>query len=260
MAQRKNRWLTSKSLLRALTLLALLGTSACATGDANDPGANDPLESANRTMHGVNQAIDTLAIRPLGIMYRDLLPPIVQTGINNALRNLNSPRILANDLLQGELDRAGTTFTRFLVNTTVGVAGLGDPATDMGYAYHDEDFGQTLAVWGVGEGPYLVLPVLGPSNPRDAAGIVVDHFLDPVNWWATATDHENLTYARSVLALASTRAEFDNTLEDLQRTSLDYYAALRSLYRQRRADQIRNGAPALGGFDLNSPAPGDPQN
>src|SRR5690606_17780478 len=114
-----------------------------------------------------NDMVDTLVLQPAAATYRFIVPEPVQDGIRNVLRNLNGPVILANDLLQGEFDRAGDTAMRFLINSTIGLAGIFDVASDWGYEYHDEDFGQTLASWGVGEGFYLVLPLLGPSNLRD---------------------------------------------------------------------------------------------
>ncbi len=146
-----------------------------------------PSEPMNRGFFQLNRALDAWFLKPLAIMYREFSPPPFQRGIHNFLNNLHTPVVLANDLLQGEMGRAGTTFSRFLVNTTLGVGGLGDPATELGWQDHSEDFGQTLAVWGLPEGPYLMLPVLGPSNPRDGVALAVDTFvLDPVAWWVRA--------------------------------------------------------------------------
>jgi len=150
--------------------------------------------------------------------------------------------ILLNDVLQGEGQRAGDTLARFAINTTVGVLGLGDPATDMGYARHGEDFGQTLSVWGSGEGLYLVLPIFGPSNPRDAVGKVVDTLTDPIWHYAQNTDREYIPNQRMVADAVNFRARNLHEIDDLQRTSIDYYAAVRDLYRQIRNDEIRNGA------------------
>jgi phospholipid-binding lipoprotein MlaA len=132
---------------------------------------NDPLEGLNRGIFEFNRVVDGVLIKPAAQIYRGVLPQQAQDSVRSFLRNLRSPVILANDVLQGDMDRAGSTIGRFLVNTTLGIGGLFDVASELGMPFHDEDFGQTLAVWGVGEGPYLVLPLLGPSNPRDAVGL-----------------------------------------------------------------------------------------
>jgi phospholipid-binding lipoprotein MlaA len=168
----------------------------------------------------------------------------VQTGVDNFLRNLNSPVILANDLLQGEFERASKTVARFVVNTIGGVGGLYDLAAELGVESHSEDFGQTLAVWGVPEGPYLVLPILGPSNPRDAVGRAVDTFVfDPISWWVRANpdDRQVWNFARFGLTAVNARAQNYDELEDIRRTSLDPYATIRSLHQQFRRGQINQG-------------------
>ena len=122
-----------------------------------------------------------------------------------------------------------------------GVVGFGDPATSMGFEQHDEDFGQTLAVWGAGEGPYLMIPIFGPSNPRDAIGKVVDFFLDPINWWAPSEGLDSVLWGRTVMTGIDTRSQLWEVLDDLEKSSIDFYASIRSLYRQRRNDEITNG-------------------
>ena len=239
-----------KNLLR-LSAILLLGfaVSACATApNPNDPEAvaeyneiNDPLEPFNRAMFELNRGLDTLLLRPAATLYRGFVPPPIQDIVSNFLNNLKAPVILLNDVLQGETDRAVNTLSRFAINTTVGILGFGDPATDMGYPAHKEDFGQTLATWGVDGGPYLVLPILGPSNPRDAVGKVVDVLTDPVWHYAQNTDKEYLPNERFVAESIDFRARNMEAIDDLERTSLDYYAAVRSLYRQVRADEIKNG-------------------
>ncbi len=223
--------------------------SGCATPpDPKDPEAvaefkevNDPAEPVNRAIFAFNRGVDTVILKPASGMYNHLVPPILREGVHNALNNLRSPVIFFNDILQGEFERAGDTFARFVINSTIGVLGLGDPATDMGIAAHDEDFGQTLATWGADEGPYVMLPIFGPSNPRDAVGLAVDFLVDPFNWWASNTNREYATYARGGTRAVDVRARNADALEDLERTSLDFYAAIRSLYRQRRANAINNG-------------------
>ncbi len=165
------------------------------------------------------------------------------------LRNLRSPIILGNDVLQGQGRRAWYTLVRFLLNSTIGLAGLFDPASHMGFPYHDEDFGQTLAAWGAGEGFYLVLPILGPSNPRDTLGLVVDYTADPTRITLRNADEADLVDVRTGARIIDGRARNVEAIDDIKSTSLDYYAAVRSLYSQRRAVEIRNAEP---GDDGNS--------
>jgi phospholipid-binding lipoprotein MlaA len=215
--------------------------SGCA--DVNDPsGANDPYESFNRQVFDFNQKVDKAVIKPAAEAYTGLPEP-ARDGIHNFLTNLDLPITFANDVLQGEAERGSETFLRFTINSTFGVAGLFDVATtNFKMPYHEEDFGQTLAVWGVNEGPYLMLPVFGPSNPRDASGRVVDIAFDPMTyvdlrekfWWGAG---------RTVLEGIDLRARNLDTLDAIERQSIDLYASLRSLYRQNRNNEIRNGKP-----------------
>ena len=201
---------------------------------------NDPFEPFNRVMFDVNLALDKALIKPVAFVYKEAVPELVQNFIKNFLDNLRSPIILANDLMQGEFERAGTTFVRFLMNSTFGVAGINDFAGEVGLKRHDEDFGQTLAVAGVESGPYLMLPLFGPSNPRDGIGLLVDILLDPM----TYIGNTEFSFARTASRAVDSRARRYDTINDLERTSLDFYAAVRSLHRQRRVDAISNGKPS----------------
>jgi phospholipid-binding lipoprotein MlaA len=234
-----------------LSLLALSLMAGCATPPpAGDKEAaaewkqiNDPGEPTNRNIFAFNKAIDDNALEPMAEGYRNYVPGAIRTNIRNFLTNLSEPATAANDLLQGEFLRAATAMGRFCVNSTFGFLGLGDVAGGGGLEHHSEDFGQTLAVWGVGEGPYVVLPIIGPSNPRDAVGFAVDHFLDPVSWVAPATPLL-ADIGKGTVEAVDKREKYIDPLNEVQRTSLDYYASLRSLYRQKRADDIRNGKKA----------------
>jgi phospholipid-binding lipoprotein MlaA len=232
----------------AAGLLGLALLAGCATPPSNDPEAlaaykeaNDPLEPMNRYFFELNYAADELLLKPLAGWYYVALPNFAQDGVRNVLRNVHSPVVLANDLFQGETDRAGVTVSRFLVNSTMGLGGLFDIAARMGLDYHDEDFGQTLAVHGVGEGPYLMLPLLGPSNPRDAAGRVVDMLFDPLTYIGVFGGVDNIGLGAAVVDGLDTRARNLKTLDEIRKGSLDYYATIRSLYRQHRNDEINNG-------------------
>jgi len=238
-----------RAAVLALTLLAL-PVAGCATAGrepvASVDDANDPLEGLNRTVYGFNEIADFLIINPAADIYRTVLPDPVQDGVRNFLRNLASPLVLANQLLQGDWKGAENALNRFVINTLGGVGGIFDVATDQGFPYEHEDFGQTLAVWGAPEGFFLVLPVLGPSSLRDAAGIGAEWFTDPVNIWADNTGRDTVPPARAITTGLDTRNQYRGVIDDVRRNSLDPYAQFRSLYRQRRSAEIRDGmnAPA----------------
>jgi phospholipid-binding lipoprotein MlaA len=239
-----------RRLLGVGALAAVLAVGACAT-PPEDPQAraefeadNDPIEPFNRAIFDFNLVVDDVLIRPAAVAYRNVVPRPARDSVRNALDNLRSPIVLANDVLQGEPERAGTTALRFLINSTFGLFGLFDVAKDAGYPGHSEDFGQTFATWGIGEGPYLVLPLLGPSNPRDATGLVAEWYTDPFNLWMENTDRDWVPWTRAGLMGIDVRERNIDTIDELKKTSIDFYAAVRSLYRQRRAEEIRNSRPS----------------
>lgn len=233
----------------AATIVAL-SLAACATRPpADDAEAvaefdaiNDPAEPTNRAIFAVNEAVDTFLLAPVSRTYRFVVPEIPRQGIHNVLSNLREPVAVVNSALQGQLGRAGVSLGRFCLNTTVGLLGLFDVAKEVGMPRHKEDFGQTLAVWGIGEGPYLMLPVLGPSNPRDTVGLVVDYLLDPFGWWARASNNEEVQYIRTGIMAVDERTALLDPLDEVKRGSIDYYASIRTLYRQRRNSQIGDKA------------------
>lgn len=211
----------------------------------------DPWEGFNRTMFGLNDTVDDAFFKPAAKAYRATTPKAGRRGVRRFLANLGSPSVFVNDLLQGEFARAGMTLSRFAINSTIGAGGFADPAGRMGIEGHREDFGQTLAVWGVSSGPYLVLPFLGPSSPRDAFGSVAEIGLQPLTYIRTPPS----TYARLSLSgtnLLSAREAVLDPLAEIEANSLDYYSSFRSFYTQARAREIRNGADdydALPAFD-----------
>ena len=236
--------------LVAAAAIAVGVMAGCATppeGDAEAKAAfaeaNDPLEPLNRYFFELNLFIDTVMLEPVATAYADVVPDPGRDIVRSFFDNLKSPVILANDLLQGDIDRASVTAGRFVANSTIGLAGLFDVAAHLGWEKHDEDFGQTLGVWGVAEGPYLVLPVLGPSPPRDTVGVVVDYFFDPLSYYARNTDRSWIPYVRRGVRVVDFRAENLEAFDDIERTAIDLYATVRSLYRQRRSNDIRNGEP-----------------
>ncbi|MDO9707391.1 MlaA family lipoprotein [Paracraurococcus lichenis] len=248
----------ARTALATALLLPLL--DGCAQRpDPSDPDAvaefrqtNDPIEPFNRTMYSVHQGIDRVVLRPVAVGYREVVPQPVRTGVRNLLGNLRTPVILANDMLQGEPRRAGDTLGRFLINSTLGIGGIFDVANDwFKVPGHSEDYGQTLAVWGVGEGAYLFIPVLGPSNPRDLTGFGLGIAGDPLTWVGQGVVVDALTGTRAGATVVDTRESLIDTLDAVERESLDPYAVLRSAYRQRRNAEIRNSndrvAPSAAG-------------
>jgi len=231
-----------KALIVVLYGLVLTGC-ASTTLTPEEIANNDPYEQTNRQTLVFNGKIDRYVVIPSVAVYFVLVPDKGRQGVHNFLGNLSLPTIFVNDILQGELVRGSQSAARFIINTGFGFGGFFDPATKMGIPSHGEDFGQTLAVWGVGEGPYLILPFFGPSNPRDASGLAVDAVIDPTNfirfkqhlWWAGVREY--FTYL-------DRRGETSQTIQAIQRSSVDYYASLRSLYRQLRNNDIRDGRPA----------------
>jgi phospholipid-binding lipoprotein MlaA len=234
----------------SLPVVVTLTLAGCAT-PSNNPQAeaaeaedfNDPLEDTNRAIFDFNQVVDRNVLVPVAKAYRTVLPDPVRDSLRDFLRNLRAPLIFANDALQGEFERAGQTFARFTLNSTLGVGGLLDVAGRWGeLPYHEDDLGLTFGVWGIPEGPYLVVPVLGPSTPRDLGGQVAEGFGDPFNYIVTGNPYTLywIPFVRGGVAGIDQRSRYIETLADIERTSLDYYATIRSLYRQRRAALIRH--------------------
>ncbi len=225
-----------------------LSLGACSTTNNTSADASevyDPMEGYNRAMFAFNDAVDTVFLEPVAMGYRFIAPKPVRIGVRNFLRNLKSPMQVVNQTLQGDLGGAGADVARFAVNSTAGVLGLIDVGAMIGLPYEPEDFGQTLGVWGLGHGPYVVLPIMGPSSLRDATGLLVDSYADPLRLYLYNTDQEEWHYARLGLTAISTREELLDLLDDLQKNSFDYYAALRSTYIQRRDALVHDQDPEL---------------
>lgn len=241
--------LNSKSCAYILLICTILMLSACAKRPpASDveartvyDEANDPLEPMNRKIFAVNMFFDRTIVEPTARLYRMWGPPDIRDGISNFVTNWREPVTFVNDVLQAEPKRAQYSLSRFLINSTFGLLGVFDTASKWGIEGHNEDFGETFAVWGAPEGPFLMLPLLGPSNLRDLSGFTVDFFFDPVSLWL---EHKNWTYVRyGRLAMRGLiyREENLETLDDLSRSSTDLYATMRSSYRQLRLYDINNG-------------------
>lgn len=202
--------------------------------------ANDPLEPFNRTMWDVNMVLDKLILRPVTWVYRTLVPDPLRDAVTNIYTNAKMPLVIVNALLQGDPDRAGTATQRFLANTILGLGGIADPATAFDIPVVDEDFGQTLAVWGIGDGPYLVLPFIGPSNPRDAVGFVGDALSEPVGLGLDIADKRWPRRGWTAGGIIETRDRNWAVIKELKKSE-DPYAFARSAYRQRRQFLISNG-------------------
>lgn len=238
------------SVSLAAMLITSLSVSGCATRPpASDPDAradykanNDPLEPTNRVFYAFNDGLLTYVLTPVARGYNYIFPAPVRTGIHNVLNNMAAPVQLANDVLETKPRRAGDTFVRFIVNSTVGIGGVFDVAKSIGYPDHSADGATTLALWGIPAGPYLYLPVFGPSGVRDGFGRGVDTVISPYTWVAfNGINHLN-TISTGLAAVDAIAPHVDD-LKKLREQSLDFYATQRSLYRQIRqtdVDAVRN--------------------
>jgi len=231
-------------LKQMVTAVLAASLGACAsTNSSTTQTVSDPYEGFNRQMFAFNNGVDKYALGPVAGAYETVTPEFARDRVSDFLNNLKAPVILANDVMQGEGGRAGDTLTRFLLNTTVGVAGLWDVAEYNGIEGHSEDFGQTLAVWGVDSGPYLVLPLLGPSTVRDVLGSGVDYALDPLTWTEFKNDpdlDDDIALGRQVLGTLNARVALDDQIEQLN-AQPEPYIALRRIYSSQREAEIRNG-------------------
>jgi phospholipid-binding lipoprotein MlaA len=221
----------------SLGLILTLSLCGCVTLPPNSQRVpQDPWESWNRGVYKVNTALDNAVAKPVARTYVRALPSPVRTGISNFFENLRTPTVMVNDVLQGKLKAAANDLARFLLNTTIGVGGLLDPATQAGLDLNNEDFGQTLGHWGVHPGPFVEIPLLGPSDVRDGTGRVVDIFTGPTHY----VRNNYVKYSLYGLSLIDTRAAL-LSLDDTLKKVFDPYAFVRDAYLQRRAYLISDG-------------------
>lgn len=231
----------------AICALGFSALAGCATAPpASDPAAlqaynqqNDPLEPTNRVFYNVNDKLDRYAIKPVAQGYVAITTPPVREHVGDFVTNIGEPARLVNFMLEGKSRDAGTSLMRFLINSTIGIGGIFDPAKSLGYPETDTDFGITLAEWGVPAGPYLYLPVFGPSGVRDALNIPVEFYATPMAVAPSSAALSDFGYAETGLHLINTRAEFIQPIDQIQATALDPYATFRSLYRQSRDSQLQ---------------------
>ncbi len=225
------------------TIIGLTLLAACATQPPADPDSiYDPFESLNRNVYGFNESVDKAVVGPAARAYNNNVPKEARDVVGNFLANSNAPVTFVNDILQAKPRRAAQTLGRFFLNTTVGFGGLFDVATGSGLAGHTEDFGQTLGVWGVPMGPYVMAPFLGPSNLRDTVGTVVDIAFDPLTWVNFGADNLNqyINSGLGVVGAIDTRAGLEPAFENL-RSQPEPYIALRRAYANQRQSVIRDG-------------------
>lgn len=228
---------------RLFLVTMVVALAGCATGDARDP--RDPIEPFNRVVYEFNDTLDRVLIKPVAKGYRAVMPAPVDRGITNFFGNLSDVGSAVNNLLQFKLTRAASDVGRVLVNSTVGVLGFFDVASNMNLEKHNEDFGQTLGAWGVGPGPYIVLPVLGPSDGRDTIGLVVDWYTDPV----TYVDPTRLRNGLIVLRGIDKRADLLGASRVVEEAALDKYEFVRDSYLQKRRNAVHDGNPPDEGLD-----------
>lgn len=238
----------ARGVVRHLSLILVFATSMMVTGCTSTSGVatadNDPYEATNRDIFAFNMKLDKYVARPVAQAYVDVVPELARVGIHNVLTNANEPVVFVNDVLQGDAEWAGDTLGRIGINTTFGLGGLIDVASKIGIPDHDNDFGITLGRWGLGEGPYLMLPFLGPAPPRDLAGRVVDIFFDPT-FWVSYRSKIYYDMGIGLLGVVDTRAQNLGQLESLKHTSVDFYATTRNLYLQYRRAQVNRGRPEI---------------
>lgn len=224
----------------------MLGFVFLVTGCATNGVKRDPLEPINRVVYSFNDIADKAVIKPVATIYQDAVPSPVRTGVTNFFSNMGDVLVIFNDVLQFKFDQAASDTTRLLTNTTFGILGIFDVASGWDLEKHDEDFGQTLGHWGVGSGPYLVLPLLGPSTLRDSAGLfLVDNHVDPVLAIEPAPDRN----ATIVLKTINSRANLLGVSKVLDEAALDPYSFLRDGYLQRRRSLVYDGKPPKDGLD-----------
>jgi phospholipid-binding lipoprotein MlaA len=238
------------SRLRAAVLCGALSLSLLG-GCATTGNPRDPLEPINRAVYTFNDGVDALFVKPFAEFYRLIVPEFARTGVSNFYYNINDVIVFANNLLQGKFTHASSDLGRLLINSTVGVLGLFDVATGMGLEKHNEDFGQTLGYWGIGDGPYLVLPFLGPSNVRDTFGWVGDIY----TWPITYIEDDHWRYGLAAFRYVTLRGELLEASRILETAALDPYEFVRDAYLQRRRNLVYDGKPPPDEDDFEEPKP-----
>ena len=229
----------ARAVRAAVLVLAVVVLTGCASAPGRTAMDDDRWENLNRGVYKVNDTVDRAALKPTAKGYKKITPGFIRAAVGNFFSNLDYPATIVNQFLQGKGVTGLKDTGRFLLNTTLGVAGIFDVATPIGLEAHDEDLGQTLAVWGVSSGPYLMLPLFGPSTLRDAPSRAFDFFLDPLSWTEIPWEAE---WGQRVLNVVDTRAELLSLDPTLER-AFDPYAFIRDAWLQRREFEIYDGNP-----------------
>jgi phospholipid-binding lipoprotein MlaA len=225
------------------TLVLGLGISNAQAQDEDYDSVNDPAESINRNIQKFNYVVDNVIYKPVARTYRTIVPTWGRKRVSNAVYNIGEPVTVANSVLQGDAENAFTSFWRFAINTSFGVLGTYDAASELGLKPRSEDFGQTLASWGWKDSSYVVIPFIGPSTVRDTIGMGVDFFADPFTN-QNIVGHEAKT-ADTLARALDLRTRLLDTTDGIDRDSLDKYASFRSMYLQKRKSDIYNGLPPI---------------
>ena len=249
------RWIPPRASLIALLIVLTLDGCATVSGGRDD-AQNDPLEPLNRRVFAFDLALDRAVIKPVAEAYRSALPEFVRDRVRAVIDNLHEPLVLANDVLQGRGGAAVISGRRFLINSTLGLGGLFDRATEFGLARQSGDFGQTLYAWGLPDGAYLVLPFFGPSNFRDAVGLGVDMYTSPVSHVGSPRTRREVGLAVGATDGIDLRSRNIETLAELEASSLDFYAYLRSVSRQYRRATLQEARGGMPEEELTDPGPG----
>ena len=243
---------SSAILLPVLVLSSAMGVVGCASNEqgakpaeaeivkAQKPNPVDPYENFNRSMYGFNMTLDRYFLRPVADSYKTVTPGFVQTGVTNFFTNLKGINVVLNDVLQGKFEQGASDVGRFTTNSTIGLLGLFDVATDFGFQNNVEDFGQTLAVWGVEQGPYLVLPILGPTTARDGSAIIVDKAANPSTY----------VPGTGILEGVSDRANAQGALNFIDEAALDPYVFMRESFLQYRNNLVNDGKTSAENYEL----------
>jgi len=228
--------MTVRRVSAALAAVALAG---CAAPSTSRPDARDPFEPANRAIYKLNDRVDKAVVRPTARVYQRVVPQFVRQSVSNVFSNIGDVRVGLNNALQGKFATAYSDFGRVMINSTIGVLGLFDIASEAGIEKHEEDFGQTLGWWGLRDGPFIMLPIFGPSTVRDTAGFAVDYLTNPLTYVEPSSAQNQLTIGK----LVSGRAELLDASKVLDTVALDQYQFVRDAYLQRRRNLVYDGKP-----------------
>jgi len=233
------------TLFKISIVTATLFLTGCATTQ-HQSNVNDPLEGYNRVMHSFNDTVDKAVIKPIAQGYDFIMPAPISTGVSNFFSNLNEITVIANDVLQFKFTQAFDDTSRFAINSTLGIVGFMDVASDFGYRKNNEDFGQTLGSWGIGPGPYLVLPFLGPRDIRDTVGLVGDYYTVPMTYVKPSGTRD----PARILWVVDGRANLLKAEKVLEEAAIDEYVYVRDAYLQRRQSLVYDGNPPEEEFDV----------